>query len=147
MVQKLKFKLEYLQFTEPCINMQSCRSYKCNMSLQGAFNWPIDSTDWGYEMSSRKWNRGRNGLHQVGQPVAPFILFLDDVSYPQSVGLLKSLAERKTKPPSCPGTSHNQNYPARECGRFKRVSCRFAGLFDGPIVTLFLLTVKTSGLN
>ena len=26
-------------------------------------------------MSSRKWNRGRNGLHQLGQPVAPSILF------------------------------------------------------------------------
>ena len=23
----------------------------------------------------RKWNRGRNGLHQLGQPVAPSILF------------------------------------------------------------------------
>ena len=32
-------------------------------------------TDWGYEKSSRKWNRGRNGLHQLGLPVAPSILF------------------------------------------------------------------------
>ena len=32
-------------------------------------------TDWEYEKSSRKWNRGRNGLHQLGQPVAPSILF------------------------------------------------------------------------
>ena len=33
------------------------------------------STDWGYEVSSRKWNRGRKGLHQLGQPVVPSILF------------------------------------------------------------------------
>ena len=33
------------------------------------------TTDWGYETSSRKWNRGHNGLHQLGQPVAPSILF------------------------------------------------------------------------
>ena len=32
-------------------------------------------TDWGYETSSRKWKRGRNGLHQLGQPVAPSVLF------------------------------------------------------------------------
>ena len=32
-------------------------------------------TDWGYETSSRKWNRGRNGLHQLEQPVEPSILF------------------------------------------------------------------------
>ena len=32
-------------------------------------------TDWGYETSPRKWNRGRNGLHQLGQPVAPSIIF------------------------------------------------------------------------
>ena len=33
------------------------------------------STDWGCETSFRKWNRGCNGLHQLGQPVAPSILF------------------------------------------------------------------------
>ena len=33
-------------------------------------------TDWGYGTSSRKWNRERNSLHQLGQPVAPSILFL-----------------------------------------------------------------------
>ena len=34
-------------------------------------------TDWVrvYETSSRKWNRGRNGLHQLGHPVVPSILF------------------------------------------------------------------------
>ena len=32
-------------------------------------------TEWGYETSSRKWNRGCNGLHQLGQPVAPSIQF------------------------------------------------------------------------
>ena len=32
-------------------------------------------TDWGYETSSRKWNIGRNGLHQLGLPVATSILF------------------------------------------------------------------------
>ena len=32
-------------------------------------------TEWGYETSSRKWNRGHNGLHQLGQPVAPSIPF------------------------------------------------------------------------
>ena len=35
----------------------------------------LHCTDWGYETSSRKWNRGHNGLHQLGQPVAPSILF------------------------------------------------------------------------
>ena len=33
------------------------------------------STDWGCETSFRKWNRGCNGLHQLGQPVAPSIIF------------------------------------------------------------------------
>ena len=42
-------------------------------------------TDWGYETSSRKWNRGRNGLHQLGSLLRPLFYFLDDVSYPQSV--------------------------------------------------------------
>ena len=32
------------------------------------------STDWGYKTSSRIWNRGGNGLHQLGQPVAPSVL-------------------------------------------------------------------------
>ena len=27
------------------------------------------------QFEHRKWNRGRNGLHQLGQPVAPSILF------------------------------------------------------------------------
>ena len=37
--------------------------------------WSSPCTDWGYEMSSRTWNRGINGLHQLGQPVVPSILF------------------------------------------------------------------------
>ena len=35
-------------------------------------------TDWGYETSSRKWNRGRNGLHQLGQPTVPLNNFRAD---------------------------------------------------------------------
>ena len=59
-----------------------------------ARKWPAFSfsTDWGYETSSRKWNRGRNGLHQLGQPVAPSIAtytpgqrFISPVCIPQKM--------------------------------------------------------------
>ena len=32
-------------------------------------------TGFAFSFERRKWNRGRNGLHQLGQPVAPSILF------------------------------------------------------------------------
>ena len=32
-------------------------------------------TGFAFSFEHRKWNRGRNGLHQLGQPVAPSILF------------------------------------------------------------------------
>ena len=32
-------------------------------------------TGFAFIFEHRKWNRGHNGLHQLGQPVAPFILF------------------------------------------------------------------------
>ena len=35
----------------------------------------LDYTLWIKRIEHRKWNRGRNGLHQLGQPVAPSILF------------------------------------------------------------------------
>ena len=31
-------------------------------------------TGFAFRFEHRKWNRGRNGLHQLGQPVAPSIL-------------------------------------------------------------------------
>ena len=33
------------------------------------------STGFAFRFEHRKWNRGRNGLHQLGQPVGPSILF------------------------------------------------------------------------
>ena len=33
------------------------------------------STGFAFRFEHRKWNRGRNGLHQLGQPVAPSVLF------------------------------------------------------------------------
>ena len=32
-------------------------------------------TGFAFRFEHRKWNRGRNGLHQLGQPVAPSVLF------------------------------------------------------------------------
>ena len=32
-------------------------------------------TGFTFRFEHRKWNRGRNGLHQLGQPVAPSVLF------------------------------------------------------------------------
>ena len=32
-------------------------------------------TGFAFRFEHRKWNRGRIGLHQLGQPVAPSILF------------------------------------------------------------------------
>ena len=32
-------------------------------------------TGFAFRFEHRKWNRGRNGLHQLGQPVVPSILF------------------------------------------------------------------------
>ena len=44
------------------------------------------TTLWIKRIEHRKWNRGRNGLHQLGQPVAPSILFpVFHPSYPQSI--------------------------------------------------------------
>ena len=34
--------------------------------LGGEYHAWLYCTDWGYETSSRKWNRGRSGLHQLG---------------------------------------------------------------------------------
>ena len=36
---------------------------------------PVHSTGFAFRFEHRKWNRGRNGLHQLGQPVAPSVLF------------------------------------------------------------------------
>ena len=35
----------------------------------------LPSTGFAFRIEHRKWNRGRNSLHQLGQPVAPSILF------------------------------------------------------------------------
>ena len=35
----------------------------------------ITYTGFAFRFEHRKWNRGHNGLHQLGQPVAPSILF------------------------------------------------------------------------
>ena len=32
-------------------------------------------TGFTFRFEHRKWNRGRNGLHQLGQPVVPSVLF------------------------------------------------------------------------
>ena len=37
-------------------------------------SWNL-STGFAFRFEHRKWNRGRNGLHQLRQPVAPSILF------------------------------------------------------------------------
>ena len=44
----------------------------------------LDYTLWIKRIEHRKWNRGHNGLHQLGQPVAPSILFpVFNPPYPQ----------------------------------------------------------------
>ena len=44
----------------------------------------FNSTLWIKRIEHRKWNRRRNGLHQLGQPVAPSILFpVFNPPYPQ----------------------------------------------------------------
>ena len=35
----------------------------------------MNCTGFAFRFEHRKWNRGCNGLHQLGQPVAPSILF------------------------------------------------------------------------
>ena len=46
----------------------------------------------------RKWNRGRNGLHQLGQPVAPSILFPGfNPPYPQGRSFNAKLPTCKTR--------------------------------------------------
>ena len=35
----------------------------------------VPCTEFAFRIEHRKWNRGRNALHQLGQPVAPSILF------------------------------------------------------------------------
>ena len=43
--------------------------------------YPVDKDEM---IEHRKWNRGRNGLHQLGQPVAPSTLFpVFNPPYPQ----------------------------------------------------------------
>ena len=55
-------------------------------SLRPLYDWNIVSchsihhicticTGFAFRFEHRKWNRGHNGLHQLGQPVAPSILF------------------------------------------------------------------------
>ena len=34
----------------------------------------FSSTVWIKRIERRKWNRGRNGLHQLGQPIVPSVL-------------------------------------------------------------------------
>ena len=49
-------------------------------------------TLWIKRIEQRKWNRGRNGLHQLGQPVAQSILFpVFNPPYPQGRILLMKL--------------------------------------------------------
>ena len=35
----------------------------------------MQHTGFAFRFECREWNRGRNGLHQLGQPVAPSVLF------------------------------------------------------------------------
>ena len=42
-----------------------------NTSISGV---KFSCTGFAFRFEHRKWNRGRNGLHQLGQPVAPSIL-------------------------------------------------------------------------
>ena len=44
----------------------------------------IVTTLWIKRIEHGKWNRGRNGLHQLGQPAAPSVLFpVFNPPYPQ----------------------------------------------------------------
>ena len=53
------------------------------------------STLWIKMIEHRKWNEGRNGLHQLGQPVAPSILFpVCNPPYPQGTELAKKVCPR-----------------------------------------------------
>ena len=48
------------------------RFFRC---LLGRPFWSYWIGGFAFRFEHRKWNRGRNGLHQLGQPVAPSILF------------------------------------------------------------------------
>ena len=41
----------------------------------GGFTLRFCCTGFAFRFEHRKWNRGRNFLHQLGQPVAPSVLF------------------------------------------------------------------------
>ena len=69
MIEILAAKIEYRKRRKPCMQIIE------NLEFQRLWERAQTCTDWGYETSSRKWNRGSNGLHQLGQPVAPSILF------------------------------------------------------------------------
>ena len=44
------------------------------MTILGFWRRPTN-TGFAFRIEHRKWNRGRNGLHQLGQPVAPSVPF------------------------------------------------------------------------
>ena len=52
-------------------------------------------TGFAFRFEHRKWNRGRNGLHQLGQPVTPSILFpmFKSEGGPDTIFLAKSASQ------------------------------------------------------
>ena len=54
-------------------------------------------TDWGYETSSRKWEKSATGCPSWCRPLCPLFHFLDDVSYPQSVGTYRDTGPLKAQ--------------------------------------------------
>ena len=43
--------------------------------FKGNVDFTHKCTGFAFRFEPRKWNRGRNGLHQLGQPVAPSVPF------------------------------------------------------------------------
>ena len=56
-----------------------CQGQNHNFAMPCNFSFSKSETTYytgfAFRIEHRKWNRGRNGLHQLGQPVAPSIIF------------------------------------------------------------------------
>ena len=63
-----------LNYIDGLENGQTDKNWRTNRFTSiVVYSW--ESTVFAFRFEHRKWNRGRNGLHQLGQPVSPSILF------------------------------------------------------------------------